>query len=174
MSDTPAQEVPGSGWGAPSNPIPPAPVHQPTYVSPQPYPPMVHTQYASTPPAYAHPSTDQRQNTGLIVAAWIIAFVTAFYMLPWAIAATRGRSNQGAIGLVNFLLGWTFIGWIVALVMACQSHTPVSHGGTTTVVLAQHFQTATFSAPAAGWFPSPDSPGRRYWDGARWSDHRSP
>ena len=54
--------------------------------------------------------------------AWIIAVCTLGYMLPWAIAATRGKANAGAIGWLNLLLGWTFIGWIVALVMACGAH----------------------------------------------------
>ena len=54
--------------------------------------------------------------------AWIIAIVTLGYMLPWAIAATRGKSNAGAIGWINLLLGWTGVGWIVTLVMACTAH----------------------------------------------------
>lgn len=54
--------------------------------------------------------------------AWIIAAVTLGYMLPWAIAATRGKSNAGAIGWINLLLGWSLIGWIAALIMACSSH----------------------------------------------------
>jgi hypothetical protein len=54
--------------------------------------------------------------------AWIIAVVTLGYMLPWAVAATRGKSNAGAIGWLNLLLGWTGVGWIVALVMACTTH----------------------------------------------------
>lgn len=54
--------------------------------------------------------------------AWIIAVLTLGYMLPWAIAATRGKSNAGAVGLLNLLLGWTVIGWIIALVMACTTH----------------------------------------------------
>lgn len=66
--------------------------------------------------------TDQKHSGPMVVAAWVVAVVTLFYMLPWAIAETRGKSNSMAIGLVNFLLGWTFIGWIVALVMACGSH----------------------------------------------------
>ena len=42
-------------------------------------------------------------------------------MLPWAIAATRNKSNTLAIALVNVLLGWTLVGWIVALVMSASS-----------------------------------------------------
>lgn len=58
--------------------------------------------------------------------AWIIAVCTLGYMLPWAIAATRGKSNAGAIGWINLLLGWSVIGWIIALVMACGSHQAVA------------------------------------------------
>lgn len=54
--------------------------------------------------------------------AWLVAIGTLGYMLPWAVAATRGKSNTGAIGWVNLLLGWTLVGWIIALVMACGSH----------------------------------------------------
>jgi len=54
--------------------------------------------------------------------AWILTVLTLAYLLPWAIAATRGKSNSGAIGVLNLLLGWTFIGWVAALVMACGSH----------------------------------------------------
>lgn len=66
--------------------------------------------------------SDQRRSGGLVVLAWIVAACTLGYMLPWAVAETRGKSNSGAIALVNLLLGWTFVGWIVALVMACTSH----------------------------------------------------
>ena len=89
-------------------------------------------------------------------------------MLPWAIAATRGKSNQAAIGIINLLLGWTFIGWIVALVMACQAH-QVAGGGATTIVVSNlapaHQVAVSAGGPAAGWFPAPDGNGRQYWDG---------
>lgn len=82
----------------------------------------------ATPPAHY-----QQQRAGIVTSdkqvrviqapiAWVIAVLTFGYMLPWAIAATRGKSNTGAIGWLNLLLGWTFIGWVVALVMACGSH----------------------------------------------------
>jgi hypothetical protein len=54
-----------------------------------------------------------------VVIAWIFALVSFLYFLPWAIAATRGRPNTGGVFLVNLLIGWTVVGWIVALVMAC-------------------------------------------------------
>ena len=81
----------------------PAPVHRPAY-----YPPVV--------------VTDARTNGVEVLIAWILTVVTLGYMLPWAIAATRGKSNSWAVGLLNFLLGWTFIGWVAALVMACMAH----------------------------------------------------
>lgn len=66
--------------------------------------------------------TDQQTSSAGVVVSWVFTVLTLGYFLPWAIAETRGRSNSLAIGLLNFLLGWTLIGWIVALVMACGSH----------------------------------------------------
>lgn len=66
--------------------------------------------------------TDKRGRPFQTVFGWIIAILSAGYMLPWAIAATRGKSNTGAIFWLNLLLGWTLVGWIIALVMACTSH----------------------------------------------------
>ena len=75
-------------------------------------------------PAFPTPvvMTDARTNGVEVAIAWIVAVLSVGYMLPWAIAATRGKSNSWAVGLVNFLLGWTLIGWIAALVMACTAH----------------------------------------------------
>jgi hypothetical protein len=40
------------------------------------------------------------------------------YFLPALIAGRRNHHNQGAIFVVNAFLGWTFLGWVVALAMA--------------------------------------------------------
>lgn len=58
--------------------------------------------------------------------SWAAALLTALYMLPWAIAVTRKKSNAGAVGWVNLLLGWSIIGWVVALVMACTAHQAIA------------------------------------------------
>ncbi len=66
--------------------------------------------------------TDKSARPFQTVLAWIVTILTAGYMLPWAIAATRGKSNTGAIFWLNLLLGWTVVGWVIALVMSCTSH----------------------------------------------------
>ncbi|EPY7042218.1 superinfection immunity protein [Klebsiella pneumoniae] len=40
------------------------------------------------------------------------------YFIPAIIASNRKHSNSGAIACLNIFLGWTFIGWVVALVWA--------------------------------------------------------
>jgi len=44
--------------------------------------------------------------------------VLAVYLLPAIIANGLRRRNYDAILALNLLLGWTFIGWVVALVWA--------------------------------------------------------
>lgn len=51
------------------------------------------------------------------IVAIIVAILTAGYMLPWAIAAVRDVPHWGVFW-VNLLLGWTVVGWIIALVMS--------------------------------------------------------
>ena len=50
--------------------------------------------------------------------AWLVAVLTGGYMVPWAIAVQRSKSNAGTVLLINLLLGWTIIGWVWALVMS--------------------------------------------------------
>ena len=66
--------------------------------------------------------TDQRDRPLHATIAVVLAIVTAGYLAPWAIAAVRGRSNVWAVFWVNLLLGWTVVGWVVALVMAIKEH----------------------------------------------------
>jgi len=48
----------------------------------------------------------------------LVTWLALLYMLPTIIAAVQQRTNTGAIAALNVLLGWTFIGWVVALVWA--------------------------------------------------------
>ncbi|MGV1037568.1 MAG: superinfection immunity protein [Candidatus Nanopelagicales bacterium] len=66
--------------------------------------------------------TDQESKPTQTIVAWICAVLSGLYMLPWAIAATRGKANSGMIGWINLLLGWTIIGYIWALVLSVTAH----------------------------------------------------
>ncbi|HVM75136.1 MAG TPA: superinfection immunity protein [Candidatus Saccharimonadales bacterium] len=50
-------------------------------------------------------------------------FALAFSVLLYFLPAIIGRHKRDAAGifLVNLLLGWTLIGWIIALIWACTS-----------------------------------------------------
>lgn len=52
----------------------------------------------------------------LLIAMWVGSL--AIYLLPSIVAYHRGHNAIGSIVVLNVLLGWTFIGWVVALVWA--------------------------------------------------------
>ncbi len=47
----------------------------------------------------------------------VIVFIL-IYFFPSVIAFSKSKSNTAAIFVLNLFLGWSFIGWIVALVWA--------------------------------------------------------
>ena len=47
-----------------------------------------------------------------------IAVLFVMYWLPTIIAVLRRTPSALGVAAVNFLLGWTIIGWLVALIMA--------------------------------------------------------
>jgi Superinfection immunity protein len=60
---------------------------------------------------------------------WVVILISGIfclglYFLPTIIAIVRKMPNTGSVFVVNLFLGWTFIGWIVALVMAAGSAQP--------------------------------------------------
>lgn len=53
----------------------------------------------------------------MLLAAALTA-LTIGYMLPSAVAIVKQKKNGTAIFFLNLLLGWTFIGWVAALIWA--------------------------------------------------------
>jgi len=47
---------------------------------------------------------------------WLVVLI-ALYFLPTIVARLRGAENPNPTFIVNLFLGWTFIGWVVALAM---------------------------------------------------------
>ncbi len=66
--------------------------------------------------------TDRRVRPISVVVSVVLTVFTLGYFLPWMVAALRGKSNAWAIFWLNFLLGWTVLGWIASLVLACTAH----------------------------------------------------
>ncbi len=64
-------------------------------------------------------------NSGSTAGTVIIILVAVIaYWTPAVIAWIRHVPNAGSVTVINAFLGWTFIGWIVALAMACRSNPP--------------------------------------------------
>lgn len=55
----------------------------------------------------------------LFVIFCVVSF--CIYWIPTVVAAVRHVPNTGSVVVVNLFLGWTFIGWVVALAMAMRS-----------------------------------------------------
>jgi Superinfection immunity protein len=57
---------------------------------------------------------------GTIVVVLVVA-----YFIPAVVALLRSHRQKGAIIALNILLGWTFVGWVAALVWSFTNPTPV-------------------------------------------------
>ncbi len=57
---------------------------------------------------------------GFAIGSIILFFIAPFffYFLPTIVALFRRKHNFAAIAVLNFFLGWTLIGWVLALVWA--------------------------------------------------------
>jgi hypothetical protein len=54
----------------------------------------------------------------------LLGFPLVMYFLPSIIALLRSKRDALAIFLLNFFLGWSVIGWIIALIWAAKSDVP--------------------------------------------------
>jgi len=122
------------------------------------------------------------------------------YFLPTIIALLRQHHQRGAVFAINLLLGWTLIGWAVALAMSMSAKRQPPAivqqivGGAAPPVVAQPSRQgpgqpwtqpisqpepsppaiqpmAPPTGPLAGWYADPQTPGQmRRWDGVAWTD----
>jgi hypothetical protein len=56
-----------------------------------------------------------------IVLVAVIASAIAAYWIPTAVAVARHASELGTVAVINAFLGWTAVGWIIALARAVRS-----------------------------------------------------
>src|SRR2546430_15828215 len=97
-------------------------------------------------------STDSGSSIGTaIVSLLVLGLAVLVYFLPSIIANARHNINTGAVLVINIFLGWTFIGWVVALAMAA--------GGQTQ---------RQISGRAGPGSPLINPDGASFWDGQAW------
>ncbi|HXY10864.1 MAG TPA: superinfection immunity protein [Terriglobales bacterium] len=54
----------------------------------------------------------------------IFGFGFVLYFLPSILAYARSKRDRAAILILNLLLGWTAIGWVIALVWSIKADVP--------------------------------------------------
>ncbi|SED47692.1 Superinfection immunity protein [Streptomyces sp. TLI_105] len=57
----------------------------------------------------------------------MVLVVALLYFVPTVVAIVRSVPNRGSVIVVNVFLGWTVLGWIIALAMAARSGPPRSY-----------------------------------------------
>ncbi|WP_276133067.1 superinfection immunity protein [Polluticoccus soli] len=54
----------------------------------------------------------------MLITILIIAVAVIIYFTPAITAIANGKRNSTSIFILNLFLGWTFVGWVVALIWA--------------------------------------------------------
>ena len=54
----------------------------------------------------------------------LVVIGVILYFLPLLVAGCRHHHQVGAIAVIDVFLGWTFVGWVVALAMAASRTDP--------------------------------------------------
>jgi hypothetical protein len=55
----------------------------------------------------------------VVLLLWIVG--AGLYFVPTIVAVARKVSNQGSVVVINLFLGWTLVGWVMALALACRT-----------------------------------------------------
>jgi hypothetical protein len=54
----------------------------------------------------------------IVIGMLVLLILMVIYFFPTAVAYSHNRKNKVAILVLNIFLGWTFFGWVGALVWA--------------------------------------------------------
>jgi T4 superinfection immunity protein len=67
----------------------------------------------------AIPPSESSMDVSGGVALLFLIVIFLVYFLPGIVSAARHHPNADAIFILNLFLGWTILGWVIALVWAC-------------------------------------------------------
>ncbi len=88
----------------------------------------------TTSHALAAGATQEASSFGL-AGRLFIGLLFIIYFVPTVVGFVRDHPNKFPILALNLFLGWSFIGWVVALIWALSNPSP---SGVGTVVINQH------------------------------------
>jgi hypothetical protein len=99
-----------------------------------------------------------------------IVVSVAIYMLPTIIGANRKVVHLGSVVAVNVLLGWTLVGWVVALAMSLRTNPPYYEQMVGPAASGAYPAALHSTAPPAppGWYQDPAGV-MRLWEGTQWT-----
>jgi hypothetical protein len=89
----------------------------------------------TTSHALAAGATQEASSFGL-EGRLFIGLLFIIYFVPTVVGFVRDHPNKFPILALNVFLGWSFIGWVVALIWALSNPSP--SGGGTVVINNQH------------------------------------
>jgi hypothetical protein len=58
---------------------------------------------------------------GLFTLFTFVGVLSTLYLLPTIVALVRGYSSRASVAAINIFLGWTLVGWAVALSWALKA-----------------------------------------------------
>lgn len=68
-----------------------------------------------------------------LAAILVLLFLLVVYLIPTIIAFARGHASKWGIGVLNIVLGWSLVFWVVALIRSLsnkgQSQTTIVNVG---------------------------------------------
>jgi hypothetical protein len=56
-----------------------------------------------------------------LTGPFMILAAILLYFLPTFISCNRGHHQTGPIVILNLFLGWTLVGWVIALAWSCSA-----------------------------------------------------
>lgn len=104
--------------------------------------------------------------SGILAAVWVLMMLVsiglglAAYLVPTIVALVRKAPNTASVVAVNVLLGWSLIGWAVALAMALRD--PARARATGPVTIIQNAGPPPSPPPINPWTPPALPPGGPY------------
>lgn len=85
--------------------------------------PTVSDDTPKAPEKKAEAKKDHVDSGAAVLALTLLFMALGFYFLPSIAAWQRGHRSSGGVFILNLLLGWTFLFWVIALAWAFSSDT---------------------------------------------------